>query len=109
MEGIQIEGIGLLKKEEKYQLNKIVNDYADKIERGIKNDFTIDLKLKEYETAGKKDKQHKYSISVTIKTSTKKLSADASDWDLNRTLHSVFKKILVEIEHKFRVSEQGRK
>ena len=106
MERVELEGIENLDKDQKYQLNKIVNHYFDKIKRVIKNDMTLFVKIKQYETAGKKDKAKKSSIQVIVKTSVKNLEASSSDWDLNRTLHGVFKKILAEIEHKFRVSEQ---
>jgi len=106
MERVEVKGVEDLDKDQKYQLNKIVNSYFDKIKRSLKNDVVLLVKIKQYETAGKKDKAKKSSVQLQIKTSTKNLEASASDWDLNRTLHDVFKKMLVEIEHKFRVSEQ---
>lgn len=109
MERVQVEGISDLKKGERYQLNKIVNSYFDKIKRQIKNEMTLVVKIKHYETAGKKNKAKKASIQVNVITATRNLESSASDWDLNRTLHAVFKKLLNEIEHKFRPSEQGRR
>jgi hypothetical protein len=112
MERVQIKGIEELTKEEKYQLNKIVNDYYDKIKRSLKNDFTLQIKIKAYQKTGKgkieknSNKKKKYSIQAMIHTATKKLESNASDWDLNRTMHAVLKKILEEIEHVFHASNQ---
>ena len=110
MERVELYGIDNLKKQEKYELNKIVNKYYDKIKREIKNEFTIKISIKEYATSGngKKDdkKKKKYSIKIKILTSTKNLESHYASWDLNVTLHKVFKKILEEIEHIFKVSEQ---
>ena len=56
MDRIQFKGIEDIGKEDKYQLNKIVNGYYDKIARQIKNDFTLLIKIKTYQKPGKKDK-----------------------------------------------------
>ena len=115
VEKIQLKGEESLSEGEKFQLNKVVNHYYDKIGRNVKNDFMILVKIKAYEKAGKgkKDedchKSKKFSIQVQIKTATRKLDSSAADWDLNRTLHDAFKKMLTEIEHKFRNSEQNKK
>lgn len=107
MARIQLKGFEVLSREEFYQLNKIVNSYYEKIKRSVNQDFTVSIKLKEYKRQGKKDKAHKFSIQLGISIPTKrKIESSAADWDLNRTLHSGFKKILEEIEHMFRVSNQ---
>jgi len=112
---IQYKGDDVLSKEEKLQLNKIVEHYYDKISRSIKNDFGIFVKIKAYEKAGKgkveegSHKKKKFSIQVQVVTSTRKLDSSSSDWDLNRTLHDVFKKMLSEIEHRFRNSDQHKR
>jgi len=103
---VQIAGIDELKKEEEFQFNKIVNHYYDKVERAIKNDFTLNIKVKHYQRPESNDKNRKVSIQVQVMTSTRKLDATADDWDLNKTLHGVFKNLLNEIEHRFRVSDK---
>jgi len=107
MERVQLKGEEVLDKEQKYQLNKIINSYYDKIRRSVKQDFTLSVKIKEYNTQGKKDKAHKFSIQSSISIPTKrKIESSASDWDLNRTVHACLKKLLEEIEHMFFVSNQ---
>lgn len=113
MENLDAEGIELLDAAQKSAFDRIVRSYYSKISRKLKNDFAIRIVVKDYQTAGRgkmeiRKKAKKYSIRVFVITSVKKLEAHAADWDLNRTLHAVFDKILSEIEHMFHVSEQGR-
>jgi len=114
MTRIDLKGIEELKKEERYQLNKIVNHYYDKIKRmlGDGEEVGLIIKLKAYQKSGKgkieedKKKAKKYSVQISVKNSIKNLEASASDWDLNRTMHAALKKVLEEIEHRFHASNQ---
>ena len=112
MERVVLKGIKDLKENKKYMLNKIVNNYYNKISRMLKNDFTLKISVKEYATAGKGKKEDKktkkFSIKAQVLGVARNLETHDADWDLNRTTHSVLKKMLKEIEHQFRVSEQGR-
>jgi len=108
MKNIKISGVENLGRIQLFNLNRISNGYYNKIARSIHNDFQLNIKLKCHEKAGKGDekkdkkKMRKYGVQLQVKTTTTGLDSSASDWDLNRTLHSAFKKLLSEIEHRFK-------
>lgn len=113
MENLNAKGTEGFDAAQKSAFDRIAGSYYSKISRKLKNDFAIRIVVKDYQTAGRgkreiRKKARKYSIRIFVITSVKKLEAHAADWDLNRTLHAVFEKILSEIEHMFHVSEQGR-
>jgi len=114
MKNIKITGAENLGRFQLFNLGRISNSYYNKIARSIHNDFQLNIKLKCHEKAGKGDKEkdkkkmRKFGVQLQVKTATRGLDSSASDWDLNRTLHSAFKKLLSEIEHRFRVSEQKK-
>jgi len=116
MARINLKGIEELKKDERFQLNKIVNSYYDKIVRSLGDgeDLELNIKIKVYQKSGKgkieenSHKKKKYSVQIQVKNSIKNLDSSASDWDLNRTMHAALKKVLEEIEHRFHISEQRK-
>ena len=83
----------------KYYAQKLCSFYAKKIDYLLNNSNKIIVNLKEYGTAGKADKQHKFSIHILVDypgriiTSTK-----ASDWDLSRTIHKAFNDIETQVK-----------
>ena len=114
MKNIIITGAENLSRIQLFNLGRISKGYYNKIIRAIYNDLILSVKLKCHEKTGtggkekEKKKPRKFGIHLQVKTATKGLDSSASDWDLNKTLHSAFKKLLNEIEHKFRVSEQNK-
>ena len=103
---IQTKGFEVLEEKDNLNFNKIIEEYSRKIERKLKNLNSIVVDLKEYKKLGNKKK---FSIHVRIADSYKIFEADAADWDFKRTLHKVFNKLEKEIEHRFHVSDQGRR
>jgi hypothetical protein len=108
MDGIEIKGIEQLNENEKFELNKLVEAYKDKLKRKTKSEYSLKLTLKKY-TKGRedtKDARARYSIQAMIKGETHSFEASAEDWDFNRTVHKTFEKIINEIEHAYHSSEQ---
>ena len=114
MKNIIITGAENLSRLQLFNLGRISKGYYNKIERVIHNDFALSIKLKCHEKVGiggkakEKIKPRKFGVQLQVKTATKGLDSSASDWDLNRALHSSFKKLLSEIEHRFRASNQNK-
>lgn len=103
MENLKINGLEYLSEEEKIILDKIVKENYEKIKLKMKNNPSLILYIKEYNTEGKRKK---YSLLLEIKSSAPFFKAETSDWDFARTLHKLFNKVFGEIEHRFHVSEQ---
>lgn len=114
MKNINISGAENLGRIQLFNLGRISNNYYEKIERSLNGDFQLNINVKCHEKAGTGDKEkskkkpRKFGVHLQLKIAKKGLESNASDWDLNKTLHSAFDKLLSEIEHKFRVSEQKR-
>jgi len=105
-EAISVRGIEDLSEEQKKIVDKLFNEYYNKIQRQLKNITSLEVHIKNYESAGKENKEKKFSIHIRVMSSTKNFEGDASDWDLARTLHKALNKIMNEIEHRFHPSEQ---
>ena len=109
MERVEVKGLDEITSADKYQFNKIVNSYYDKMVRVLKNEVALKVSVKEYETPGKAEKVRKYSITADARTAAGKITADNADWDLNRALHGALKALLGVVEKKFRSSDQHDK
>lgn len=106
MEPIQIIGIDEIEDEfEKATINKLANEYYEKIQRALKNITSVTLHIKKHTKGGK----IKWDIRVRVIAPTRIFEAQESDWDLARTLHRVFKNIERELEHRLRVDDQHNK
>jgi len=92
-----------LTKEEIDVVNKVSSLYLNKIERYTKNPDLM-IQIKKQKNSG--DKAIKYSIKSRIEGSIF-IQSSCYDWNLSRAMHSCFKKLLKEMDHKFKI--KGRK
>ena len=107
MEPIQIIGIDEIEDEiEKGTINKLANEYYEKIQRSLKNITSITLHIKAHTKGGK---AKKWDMRVKVIAPTKIFEAQESDWDLARSLHRVFKNVEREIQHKLHTDNQRPK
>ena len=107
MEPIQIIGIDEIDDEfEKATINKLANEYYEKIQRGIKEFTSVTLHIKKHSKGGK---TKKWDMRVRITAPSQILEAQESDWDLAKSLHKVFNNIERELQHKLRVDDQRDK
>jgi ribosome-associated translation inhibitor RaiA len=90
---------------EKDRIKQLVAEYYTKIERTLKGNLLI-LHLKKHNAEGSRAK---ISIHARIENPTFVTLARASDWDINKALHSVLKKLETEIEHKFKPKNKNPK
>lgn len=103
MDNFKIDGIDLLTEEEKKEANRIIGKAYEKLKWKVKNDFLLNIYIKEYSKSGDNfDKRKKYSIRAEISGPIQVIEASAVDWDFNKTLHMVINKLAVEVEHLFR-------
>lgn len=103
MEKITIEGEEKLSEIEKQTAKKLLDESYPKIQRMLKNNIALFLRIKEYNTEGKRKR---YSLELDCKSETHNFKAEAMEWEFPKALHKVIEKIKQEIEHKFHVSEQ---
>jgi hypothetical protein len=105
MEKIKIKGDELLNKNEKELLNKLLNEYFSKVERKLKKS-SLDLHIKIYDKEGQRKK---FSLNLRALSPAGTIEASDADWDFARTLHKVFNKLIIEIEHQFHISDQHKR
>ena len=110
---IQINTKQSLNEEEKKTLDRLLNEYYEKIKRELKKEIVVNLNLKIYEKGGKggKDKDgkgRKYSLNLKIVNSVV-FKSDSDDYDLAKAIHKAFNKVMSEIEHRLHVSNQNKK
>ena len=67
-------------------LQKIASNEAVKLQRGIRNEFTLVIHVKEYDKGGKQ----KYSMHLRLEFPGKMVSVSADDWDWRTALHKAF-------------------
>lgn len=107
MEPIQIAGIDELKPEEIPEVNKLVNEYHEKIQRELSNITSLQVHIKCYQKDGEK---RKFSIHAKAVAPTQIFaSTKAQDWDLKRTLHKCFKDLERQIRHRLKTDDQKPK
>ena len=104
MEKIQIIGIDELDEKEIEIVNKLANEYYDKIQREIKNITSLVIHIKKLSKSGSKPK---YTLHTRAVAPTRMFETDkSSDWDLARTLHKGFKDLERQIQHRLHSDDQ---
>jgi hypothetical protein len=108
MENIEIKGLELLSEEEKFNLNKQIESYKEKIKWKTKSEFVLKLAIKIHskKAEDKDSKRRNYSLQAILKGETHSFESNAEDWDFHKVCHKVFEKLLVEVEHAYHSSEQ---
>jgi len=108
MDGVEIKGSELLTDSEKWELNKEIETYSEKIKWKTKSEFVLKLVIKEHskKPSDNDTKRRKYSIQAQIKGETHTFEASVDDWDFNKASHKIFEKLLNEVEHYYHSSEQ---
>lgn len=100
---VSINGIKELDEEEQSIVNNLVEKKLKKLERKIKEDFSLSALIKAYEKEGT---QKKYSVDFTLKIGKVYFKSKDTDWNLTKAVKNGLIKIETEIEHKFHLSDQ---
>jgi len=103
MEEAEVIGLEKLDENERNLLIKILTENYIKIQRKVKNDVKFKVQIKTYKNDGPKKK---YSVNFTAVTPMKSFKASEADWEFPKVMHNIINKILTEVEHEFRASEQ---
>ena len=100
---VQFKGLVNFNTLESETIKKLARQYYDKLLRDLK-DAKLVLDLKKYDSEGKRTK---YALNSRVESGTTVvLITKASDWDLRRTLHKLFKKLERELQHKYKLKGQ---
>ena len=108
MENIEVKGGEQLNENEKFELNKLIDAYDEKLKRKTKSEYVLKLGVKKYSNKKNEgqDARAKYSFHGVVKGQTHAFEASSVDWNFNRAIHKLFEKLMTEIEHKYHSSEQ---
>jgi len=111
MDRLELKGDEQLNENEKFELNKLMDAYNEKIKRATRSEYTLKLAIKKYLKGreDKKDAKARYSLAAELKGESQFFEASAEEWDFNKAVHKLFGKLLTEIEHKYHSSEQRGK
>jgi hypothetical protein len=105
-ETIQFVGVDELEHESKELINKLANEYYDKIKRSLSDITSMKVHVKVYDEAGKEEKARKWGVHVQVLAPTQMFETSAQDWDIERTLHKAFKAMEKEIQHRLHTDDQ---
>lgn len=102
-QNFNIKFVGLskmkLKPYQKNNLKKIASNESFKLQRELKNEFSLIIHLKDYSKEGN---QHKYSINLRIDFPGHIITSTQADWNLETALRKTFDNAKNELNSKFR-------
>lgn len=101
---IDYSGLNELPEQEQEILKELVVEYSEKLDIKLPPTTRVAIDVKLY---GKKGERKKYSIHARLNVPDQVLTAEATDWDLERTAHKVMKKVEAELKHTFKDIERG--
>ncbi len=103
MDEIQYVGLNDLEEVDKEMAQKLCEEYFDKVKRELHNDVDVKVHIK---TLKKEGARHKYEIHISANSSMQKFdvshASEQATWDLASAIHTGFKNLLTEIEHRFK-------
>ena len=96
---IKFVGLKNLTNIQQKEVKDILNYQYEKIHRLIRNITNLIITIKVYDKQGK---ANKFSVHIRLESPTQQFTSNASDWDLNKTLHKAIGKVINEIQHTFK-------
>ena len=90
---------------DKQVIDSLTKEYRGKIERHFDNIINFEVYVKCF---SKKENIKRYQIDARLAVPGHKFEAEADEHVLSDAVHKALKKIISEIEHKIKVSNQGR-
>ncbi|PIN74209.1 hypothetical protein COV20_01180 [Candidatus Woesearchaeota archaeon CG10_big_fil_rev_8_21_14_0_10_45_16] len=85
---------------EKEALKKIASNESFKLQRILKNEFSLIIHLKEYEKEGQK---HKYSVTMRVDFPGRNISISQDDWDWRTAVRKTFANAKNKLGKQFKV------
>ena len=83
-------------------LKKVANNEISKIERKIKNDLKLNIRIKEHKKSGKSNKKHKYSVTLKVDFPGQILTSTQEDWDPVTALRKSFNNIKNKLNSRYK-------
>jgi CBS domain-containing protein len=87
-------------------LKRILGNHSAVLGRMVKNDFVLEVGIKEYRKMGKK---HKWSILMKLNFPGKMISSEETDWDIETAAHKSFNNLKKRVQGYFRGNARGWK
>ncbi|MFC1801610.1 CBS domain-containing protein [Nanoarchaeota archaeon] len=87
-------------------LKRILGNHSAILERMVKNNFVLEVGIKEYRKMGKK---HKWSILMKLNFPGKMISSEETDWDIETAAHKSFNNLKKRVQGYFRGNSRGWK
>ncbi|MBC8444345.1 hypothetical protein H8D83_02035 [Candidatus Woesearchaeota archaeon] len=104
MKNLVYKGLHKLNKKEEKKLDVLTKEYFEKIKLVLKDLKSIQVDINTHHTEGKRKR---YDLSIKAIAPSNILRTQVDEWDLSKTAHKGFKKIIKEAQHKVKYS--GRK
>ena len=101
MKKIVYKGIHKLNNQEEKKLNVLAKEYFEKIKLVLKDLNSIQVNVDTHHTEGKRKK---YELNIKAIAPSNVLRTQVDEWDLAKTTHKGFKKIIKEAQHKTKYS-----
>ncbi len=102
-QNFNIKFVGLndlgLQEYHKFNLKKIAANESFKLQRLIRNEFTLVIHIKAY---GKEGKRKKYSVTMRIELPSRLITSSQADWDFETALRKTFDNAKNKLKQKFR-------
>ena len=101
MKKLVYKGVHKLNKTEEKKLDLLTKEYFEKIKLVLKDLKSIQVDINTHSTEGKRKR---YDFSIKAIAPSNVLRTQVDEWDLAKTAHKGFKKIIKEAQHKVRYS-----
>lgn len=106
MQKIQLKGANKLDSIERAILDKLSEEYFNKISGFLRDIKSIKINIKLHDTGGKRKR---YQINIKVMALSETFDSKVEDWDIAKVLHAGFKKIIHELKHKHHIKGKPKK
>ncbi|MCK4590049.1 MAG: hypothetical protein KAT77_06395 [Nanoarchaeota archaeon] len=94
-----------LDPKESTNMRRILDDHAGKLRKLIKNDFVLNVNLRQHSKSGNRQK---WSVKMKINYPGKMISSEEHAWTLEEALHKSFKNLEGRAKNYFRGNVRGQ-
>lgn len=101
---IDYTGLDALEEAEQESIKNLIIEYAEKLDSKLSPDARLEMNIKLYKEEGGRKK---FSLNAKLDAPAQILTAEAADWDLEKTTHKIMKKIESALKATFKDIERG--
>jgi len=99
MDAIRYIGLNDLGAEEKTTVNKLTDEYFQRLKRDMHNELQLVVHVKVLHQ--KESKRKEYHMEARAEAPTQIFESSNEDWNIEVCTHDLFRKLEKEIKHKF--------